>query len=76
MSSDNPQQQLYEPVRRKVGRYVFVPGKGMVLDLGPDDIHPDLLVDVNDAIADSEAAARSKPSHANVGYASIKRGTR
>lgn len=72
--SDNPQQQFVEPVRKKAGRYRFEPGKGMVLDLGPDDIHPDLLVDVNEAIADSEAAARSKQSHANVGYAALKRG--
>ena len=67
--SDNPQKQLYEPIRR---RHRFEPGKGMVPD--EDDIDPALMVDIDDAIAESEAAAAAKQSRANVGYANMKRG--
>ena len=71
--NDNPQKAFVEPVRRRAGRYVFVPGKGMVPDPA-NDIDPAMEYEVNEAIADSEAAARSKQSHANVGYANLKRG--
>ncbi len=74
MSTDNPQQQGVEPVRKARGRYHFEPGKGMVR--ADDDIDPAFEYEINEAIADSEAAARSKQSHANVGYANMKRGTR
>ncbi len=74
MTADNPQQRGIEPIRKAPGRYHFEPRKGMVREA--DDIDPAFEYEINDAIADSEAAARSKPSHANVGYASIKRGTR
>ncbi len=68
--SDNPQQKGVEPVRKASGRYHFEPGKGMVR--AADDIDPAFEYEINEAIADSEAAAREKPARANVGYANMK----
>lgn len=75
MGSDNPQRQFPggAPIQRRKVRYKFVPGEGMVPDLGPDDIDPELEYLLNEAIVDSEAELRRKRSFANVGYSALKR---
>lgn len=73
--SDNPQRQFRggAPIVRRKVRYKFAPGEGMVPDLGPDDIDPELEYVLNEAIADSEAEMRQQRSFANVGYSALKR---
>ena len=71
----NPQRRAIEPLARYKPRVVFVPGKGMVT--APDDIAEkeryDHLVDLNEAILDSEAEMQQQKSFANVGYAAMKK---
>ena len=74
MTSDNPQQRGIEPIRKAPGRYHFEPRKGMVREA--DDIDPAFEFEINEAIQDSEDRLKSKPSSANLGYASMKRSGR
>ena len=67
----NPQKKAIEPVTKRRGRYKFEPGKGMVP--AEDDMDPEFEIDVNEAIADSQAA-RERRSVANLGYATLKKG--
>ena len=63
MPSDNPQKEFIEPL----------PGVKAFARMPKDDIDPAFLYDINEALLDAEDERRRKRSHANVGYADLKK---